>query len=183
MSKVYIDYANRILQSIVIELVNDDMLSKLLYYVNENEEDIYSLESLDNPVKTLYKNDDKSKNKVFKNKKILKVIEEIDVCMFINLLSYSQKSTAYSTSATVKTMDIQVGILCHEDCLETLNGCRDVAMIDRIMSILNTSKIIPSIGNATISSVYALLDVPYDFNGYGITISLDGIRELDFDER
>ena len=28
MSKVYIDYANRILQSIVIELVNDDMLSK-----------------------------------------------------------------------------------------------------------------------------------------------------------
>ena len=176
MSKVYIDYANRILQSIVIELVNDDMLSKLLYYVNESEEDIYSLESLDNPVKTLYKNDDKSKN-------ILKVIEEIDVCMFVNLLSYSQKSTAYSTSATVKTMDIQVGILCHEDCLETLNGCRDVAMIDRIMSILNTSKIIPSIGNATISSVYALLDVPYDFNGYGITISLDGIRELDFDER
>ena len=141
------------------------------------------MESLDNPVKTLYKNDDKSKNKVFKNKKILKVIEEIDVCMFVNLLSYSQKSTAYSTSATVKTMDIQVGILCHEDCLETLNGCRDVAMIDRIMSILNTSKIIPSIGNATISSVYALLDVPYDFNGYGITISLDGIRELDFDER
>ena len=53
MSKVYIDYANRILQSIVIELVNDDMLSKLLYYVNESEEDIYSLESLDNPVKTL----------------------------------------------------------------------------------------------------------------------------------
>ena len=79
MSKVYIDYANRILQSIVIELVNDDMLSKLLYYVNENKEDIYSLESLDNPVKTLYKNDDKSKNKVFKNKKILKDIEENDV--------------------------------------------------------------------------------------------------------
>ena len=183
MSKVYIDYANRILQSIVVELVSDDMLSKLLYYVDEKKEDIYSLDSLDDPVKTLYKNDDKSKNKVFKNKKVLKVIEEIDVCMFINLSSYSQKSSDYSTSSTIKTMDIQVGILCHEDCLETLNGCRDVAMIDRIVSILNTSKLIPSLGTATISSVYALLDVPYDFNGYGITVSLDGIRELDLDER
>ena len=183
MAKIYIDFANKVLESILIELVHDDKLSKLLYYVDEDKEDIYSLESLDNPVKTLYNNPNKSKNKVFKNKKVLKVIEEIDVCMFVNLVSYSQKSTAYSSSSTIRSMDIQVGILCHDDCLETLNGSRDIAMIDRIMSILNTSKLIPSIGKATVSSVYALLDVPSNFNGYGITISLDGLRELDLDER
>ena len=64
MSKVYIDYANRILQSIVIELVNDDMLSKLLYYVNESEEEplyniydgneYYYFEQQDKQVKLIY---------------------------------------------------------------------------------------------------------------------------------
>ena len=86
MGKPYMDYQNKILQSVLMELISDDMLSKLLYYTDVNDKDIYNLKSIDNPILTLYKNPNVDDNKVFKNKKVLKVIEKIDACMFVNLV-------------------------------------------------------------------------------------------------
>lgn len=183
MGKPYMDYQNKILQSVLMELISDDMLSKLLYYTDVNDEDIYSLKSIDNPILTLYKNPNVDNNKVFKNKKVLKVIEKIDACMFVNLVSCLPQQSAYSMSSTINTITIQIGILCHEKCLDTINGSRDIAMMDRIISILNTNELIKSIGTPMITSISSLLDIPYDFNGYGLLVTLDGIRELDLDER
>ena len=55
MGKPYMDYQNKILQSVLMELISDDMLSKLLYYTDVNDEDIYNLKSIDDPILTLYK--------------------------------------------------------------------------------------------------------------------------------
>ena len=42
MGKPYMDYQNKILQSVLMELISDVMLSKLLYYTDVNDKDIYN---------------------------------------------------------------------------------------------------------------------------------------------
>lgn len=167
MAEIYIDRLNQILQGVLLELVTDDYISKLLYYKDESENDIYTMPTVENPIKQLYR------IKVFKNKKVTNIILESDVYLFVTLYNYKPYYNFYKTSSSIDTIQIQVGVLCHNECLDIANGSRDLALLSRVVEVLNKSKTINSIGKVALGNCLPLVDLPKEFNGYSVIVSCE----------
>ena len=167
MAKLY-GLANYLMSEIIIRLLNNKEFTKFVYYKEISDKDILSLPDLDNPAMML-------KNQIFRNRRTPKILEEQDVCVFIyldDMRNYSARSNK------IKTMWINIGFVTHQSCSNTINGSREVAIISAIEKALAGMTFSKAIGVCEVDRVIPLSGLPYEWNGYQVSIKLDGFTEL-----
>ena len=167
MAKLY-GLANYLMSEIIIRLLNNKEFTKFIYYKEVSNKDILSLPDLDNPAMML-------KNQIFRNRRTPKILEEQDVCVFIHLddiRNYSARSNK------IKTIWINVGFIVHQSCSTTINGSSEVAIISAIEKALEGMTFSKAIGVCEVDRVMPLSGLPYEWNGYQVSIKLDGFTEL-----
>ena len=167
MAKLY-GLANYLMSEIVIKLLNNKEFTKFVYYKDVSDKDILSLPDLKNPATML-------KNQIFRNRRTPKILEEQDVCIFISLddiRNYGAKSKK------IKTIWVNVGFVVHQSCSSTINGSREVAIISAIEKALDGMMFSKAIGVCEVDRVVPLAGIPYEWNGYQVSVKLDGFSEL-----
>ena len=167
MAKLY-GLANYLISELTIRLLNSKEFTKFVYYKNVSDKDILSLPDLENPALML-------KNQIFRNRRSPKILEKQDVNVFIKLddmRNYTAKSNK------IKTIWITVGFVVHQSCSNTLNGSREVAIISAIEKALDSMEFSKAIGECRVERAIPLSGIPYEWNGYEVSIKLDGFTEL-----
>ena len=167
MAKLY-GLANYLISELTIRLLNSKEFTKFVYYKNVSDKDILSLPDLENPALML-------KNQIFRNRRSPKILEEQDVNVFIKLddmRNYTAKSNK------IKTIWITVGFVVHQSCSNTLNGSREVAIISAIEKALDGIIFAKSLGRCEVDRVISLSGLPYEWNGYEVSLKLDGFTEI-----
>ena len=167
MAKLY-GLANYLMSEITIRLLNNKEFTKFVYYKEVSNKDILSLPDLDNPAVML-------KNQIFRNRRSPKVLEKQDICVFMyldDMRNYTAKSNK------IKTLWINVCFIIHESCSITLNGSRDIAIISAVERALDNTSFSKAIGKCEVERVIPLSGLPHEWNGYEISVKLDGFTEL-----
>lgn len=161
------NFSSNYMTKLATTFMLDDKINRMLYYNDILEKDIYSLEKLKNPISLL------NKNKVFIDRKIDKIIKEGDISMFINVKNDSPYKNGNKISFLYNTLVIEIGVICHKSCRETINGIRELIVSDRIKEILTTNADLQGIGDLTITSSTPMYSIPYyDYNGYSTVFEI-----------
>ena len=161
------NFSSNYMTKLATTFMLDDKINNLLYFNDVLDKDIYSLEKLKNPISLL------NKNKVFIDRKIDKIIKEGDVSMFINVKNDAPYWNGFKNSLLYNQLSIEIGVICHKTCRETINGIRELIISDRIKEIVTTKPELQGIGNVTIKSSSPMYSIPYyDYNGYSTIIEL-----------
>lgn len=167
MAKLY-GLANYLMSEIIIRLLNNKEFTKFVYYKDVSNKDILSLPDLDNPSMML-------KNQIFRNRRTPKILEEQDVCVFMyldDMRNYSARSNK------IKTIWINIGFIVHQSCSPTVNGSREIAIISAIEKALDSMTFSKSLGICQVERAIPLSGLPYEWNGYEVSIKLDGFTEV-----
>ena len=167
MAKLY-GLGNYLMTEIVARLLNNKEFTKFVYYKNVSDEDILTLPDLDNPVAML-------KDQFFRNRRSPKILEEQDVTVFIYLDDMKNSTTK---SNRIKTLWINIGLIVHESCSDTLNGSREVAIISAIEKALSNMTFSKALGVCEVERVIKLNGIPFEWNGYEVSLRLDGFSEV-----
>lgn len=179
---VRIDNANKMLLSIMSELMSDDDVFRLLYYTGSDYqyEDIYSLPIPKNDeLYEIDKHDELYNKKVFVNKRIDSISYYADVSLFVNLYNVVPTMHFYQESKHVRTFVFQIGIVCHKDVRQTLNGFREIALAYRIMEMLQDKELAGGVGTAKLTDMFPIYDVPTDYVAYSLKLEIDGVMNID----
>ena len=170
MAKLY-GLANYLMSEIAVRLLNNKEFTKFVYYKDISNKDILSLPDVENPSVAL-------KNQIFRNRRSPKILEEQDVCVFMYLDDMRNRS---AKTHNIKTIWINIGFVVHQSCSSTLNGSREVAIISAIEKALDNMKFSKAIGTCELERVIPLAGIPFEWNGYEITLKLDGFTSLGTD--
>ena len=84
----------------------------------------------------------------------------------------------YSKSNKIKTIWINIGLIVHQSCSNTINGSREVAIVSAIEKALNNITFSKAIGSCEVDRIIKLSGLPYEWNGYEVSVKLDGFSEL-----
>lgn len=161
MSKLY-GVANRISQEIGAVLVNNSDFNKLLYYKHIKDKDIFEQPDLEDAVDLLIG------KQIFFNRRIPKLLRESDICITINT---DDITNTFTKTKNIKRVLINLLIIGHEDCLDTIHGQREVALLCAIQDILE-EETLGGIGKCKLLRVNPLLNIPFSFNGYSIIVEV-----------
>lgn len=166
MNEIIKGFPNKLMLRISNIIMMDQELNKLLYYSDVKDKDIYSLPILDNPISEL------KDIKVFIDRRIDKVFKKSDICIYINLANDEPYTRFRTTSRFFRTCKIEIGVICHADCRKTLNGTREVIIMNRVKELLCNSNL-SGVGEASVEPITSLYNMPYEFNGYSTKLSVD----------
>ena len=75
-------------------------------------------------------------------------------------------------------MWINIGFVTHQSCSNTINGSREVAIISAIEKALDGMTFSKAICVCEVDRVIPLSGIPFEWNGYEISIKLDGFSEI-----
>ena len=167
MAKLY-GLANYLMSEITVKLLNSKEFTKFVYYKDVLNKDILSLPDLDNPALML-------KEQFFRGRRTPKILEEQDVCVFM-CLDDIRNYTARSNK--IKTIWIRIGFVVHQSCSNTLNGTREIAIISAIEKALSNVSFSKAIGVCEVDRVIQLSGLPFEWNGYEVSVKLDGFSEI-----
>ena len=179
---VRIDNANKMLLSLMSEIITDDDVFRLMYYTGSDYqyEDIYSLPiPKDDELYEIDKTEELYNKKVFTNKRVDSISYYADVNLFVNLYNIVPTIHFYKESKHVKTFVFQIGIVCHKDVRQTLNGFREVALAYRIMEMLQDKELAGGIGKMELTDMFPIYDVPTDYVAYSLKLEIDGVMNID----
>lgn len=164
---------NRVLSEIATELMSNQDFAKLMYYktVGEDDDDIFELPDIENPVRVL------SKTQVFISQKSPKLLKTEDITVAISL---NDMRNYTSNSKNIKTIEVEILVITHLKCNDTPNGARDIAVVAAIEDILDDAKV-SSIGKCKLVRVNPLYGLPAEFCGYSVVIRVDGFDNTRID--
>lgn len=164
-----IGYTNKLVTDIGVELLENEIISKLLYYVNSPDEDILELPPVENPTRVL-------KEKISLNRRLETLQRDSDVGMYVSLYSkIRNRERGVETDYTLNNI-IEVGILCHNNCDETLNGSRTYALVDLAIAVLSGYNI-DGLGRMTFTQLYKTKDIGAEHTGYQLYFEIHSLRE------
>lgn len=165
-------FASNYMTKLATILMLDKDISKLLYYTDVSDKDIFSLDDLKNPIHMLYE------KRVFIDRKLDKLISDAEIGLFINIDEDSPYKKVNQSSRFFNELQIEIGIICHKKCRDTLNGIREVLIANRIKEIVATHEELQGIGENEVISNEPMFSIPYyDFNGYAVVFKLQYWRE------
>lgn len=167
MNKVIRDFPNRYTIKVANAIMLDEEINKMLFYNTEHDKDIYKLPLVPNPIAQL------RNNKVFIDKRIDKVQIEGDISVFINIYSNTPYTKNYTKSKHIKSLKVEIGVVCHSSCRNTLNGNREAIVFERIRELVSESKELRGVGDVEIESIRQMYNMPHGFTGYSVIISLE----------
>lgn len=163
-------FPNKLIHNIGTRLMLDTIINKFLYYSNVTDENIFELPELDNPI-GLLKN-----NKVFYGRRVNKVLESADISVYITVYDYAPLQKRFEKSNSLSTTKIEIGVVCHVDCADTLNGLRYWIVAQRIADMFkeDENRDISSVGKIKLESIRPLFNMPNpEYEGYQIVVRAD----------
>lgn len=165
MGEIY-GVSNNLITDIAITLMNNQDFAKFVYYKKEDEQgrDILSLPDVENPIEKLHK------KQVYANRRVPRVMTEGSVDVYIN---FEDNKRHRGNTKTTRNVTIRVSVLVHNDCLYTVNGKRDVILVDCITNILENTHLSMGIGECSVDRVLPIRDISIEFNGYDIVCKVD----------
>lgn len=166
MAKLY-GMGNEILSEMISRLITNKDFYKFVYYKDISDKDILSMPDLDDPVTELYN------KQVWLHRRPQKVLHEQDVNIFLTLEDLRNES---AKNKKIKTMTFKIGILCHESCLTTANGSRDIALLDIVERIVEDDIYFASLGECRVNRVNHLFGLGLEYSGFEVICKVDGIK-------
>lgn len=163
-------FPNQYINKLATAIMLDGEVNKLLYYNDVLDKDIYSLPEVKNPISEL-----KDKN-VYINRRVSDLFNtsnDADVFVFINLYSDAPCSIGRGKSRYIDRLRIDVGVICNDSVRNTLNGCREAIIFDRIVEILEQTEYLEGIGKPEIGASKQSYSIPYGYNAYVLTVEVD----------
>lgn len=160
-------FQDRYIAKVATSLMLDDEINKMLYYNDVCDKDIYTLPKIKNPVKEL------QDVKVFCNRRVEKVFLESDISLFVNLKKDSPYTKNGKRSVFVESLNVEIGVICHNACRKTLNGARESIVFDRIQYVLKNTEYLEEIGKPVITSTDQIYNIPLTFDGYVLSFTID----------
>lgn len=158
---------NKIISEVGTKLMTNQRFAKLLYYANKEGYDYVDIDELpdvENPIAKL-KND-----KVFYNRRFDKVYKKADAGVFIRMGEFSLKTSTFTDRSY-----IEIGVVCHDKYLETINGDRNLCLIDTIQKVIDND--MRYIGNLKFVRALPIRDLPIEYEGYYVLLEI-----LDYNE-
>lgn len=162
---------NKIINEIGIKLMSNQRFAKLLYYcsdIYDNDEynmtDIDDLEDIENPVKVL------KNNKVFYNRRIDKLFQRADASVFIRMGEFTLEKNTFLDRSYV-----EIGCVCHNRYLNTVNGDRNLCLIDTIQKVIDRE--LQYIGKLKFVRALPIRDLPTEYEGYYIIVEVTNYNE------
>lgn len=166
MNEMIRGFPDKLMLKISNMIMLDKDINKVLFYNKEQNKDLYTLPSVNNPISTL------KDDKVFIDRRIDKVLKESDISIFINLANDESYSRNYQRSRFFRTCKIEIGVICHRDCRKTLNGTREGIVINKIIELLSNAKL-GGIGEAYLEPFTQMYNMPFEYTGYSTKLSVD----------
>lgn len=160
-------FPDRYINRIATTLMLDNEINKMLYYNDVCDKDIYKLPIVKNPITEL------KDVKVFCNRRVEKLYMTSDITMFVNLRKDSPYSKNAKKSTFVESLNLEIGVICHDGCRKTLNGARESIVFDRIQQILKEDENLEAIGKPIVTSTDQIYNIPLDYNGYVVAVQID----------
>lgn len=156
-----------VINNMVSTILNDDIVTKMIYYTDTKEdENLLEKPSLDNPYKELYK------KQIFIHRRVPNILHESKIFIVVNMADYKPYKNG---SKFIKSTNIRINIICHEDVLYTMNGLRDIVVTTRIVDLLeNTS--LGGLGKVTVVRTVPISGLNKEYNGFEIVISCESIE-------
>lgn len=166
------DFPNRYILKVSNALMLNEEFNKMIYYNSVDNQNIYKLPKLDDPITTL------KDKKVFLNRRIDKILTDADISVFINVYRDIPYTHFYKTSPIIRELKLEIGVICHNDCRNTLNGLREIIVFKKIQDILLNDPSLRGIGRPVIESTYPMYNMPYEYVGYALVISLEYFKDM-----
>nr|DAZ45577.1 MAG TPA: hypothetical protein [Caudoviricetes sp.] len=179
MSKL-ITFPDKYINQLGTFLMLDDTINKMLCYTNTTEDDILSLPEVKEPIKKL--ND----KKIFIDRRVNKLFDAIfesDCYIFLNMYKDEPASLNNGkTSSFISSFRLDIGVVCHNSCSNTLNGSRDVIIYKRINEILREDERLEAIkeviGKPIIGTTSQNYSIPIDYNTYITSVTVRYFNEM-----
>ncbi|WP_227451991.1 hypothetical protein [Clostridioides sp. ES-S-0108-01] len=143
--------------------------AKFMIYNNESQKDILSMPDIKNSVKKL------RNKKVFFNRRVEKVLKEADVSVYITLSEYKPYK---DRSRIIKSTNIEIGVVCHDECQDTFNGLRDAALVCCIVDIITENEEIAGIGKIKLKGCSPMYNLDTSYNGFIIIVSAESFGDI-----
>lgn len=161
------EFPNRYILKVSNALMLDEQFNKMMYYNSVDDKNIYTLPKVKNPIEEL------KDKKVFLNRRIDKILDTADISVFINVYRDVPHINYYRVSPKIRQLKLEIGVICHNDCRSTLNGMREIIVFKRIQDIILNDDSLKGIGRPTIESTYPMYNMPYEYVGYALVITLE----------
>ena len=160
-------FPNKLIHNIGTKIMLDDVINRFLIYKDNETDNTFDLPKIDNPIELL------KDKKVFYGRRVMSVIKESDISIYITLYDYRPYSKRYDKSRLITTTKIEVGVICHNNCRNSLNGLRDLAVATRIIDIFKEEQSLGTIGRIELENTKALYNMPTDYHGFQIILSAE----------
>ena len=160
-------FPDRYASKVATILMLDEEINKMLYYNDKNDVDIYTLPRVKNPITQL------KDKKVFLNRRVAETFKESDVSMFINVKNDEPYSRYGKKSLFFDTLTLEVGVICHNACRNTLNGARELIIAERLQEIFRIDERLVEVGKPKIYPTTQSYNIPYEYNSYILTVKVN----------
>lgn len=160
-------FPNKLIHDVGAKIMLDDIINRFLVYKDNEEDSVFDLPKIDNPIGLL------KDKKVFYGRRVTTVLKEADISIYITLYDYRPYSKKYDKSRLITTTKIEIGVICHNNCRNSLNGLRDIAVASRIVDIFKEEQSLGTIGRIELENTKALYNMPTDYHGFQIILSAE----------
>ena len=169
---------NRVVSELGAKIFESPKLLNYIYYTGKEYEDV-DLFSLEPPSAN-----DIIDKYVFIGRRIPNIMKQVGAFLDIRVNSYAPLFENYTKKSPklIKYVEVDIDVICHVDCQKTLRGTRDITIVTLLQEILENSDLTGISGSASIVSVYDILGLNADYNGYTLKIKVTGFNQGLYDE-
>lgn len=156
-----------VMNNIVSTILSDDIVTKMMYYKYEGDNgNILDKPPVENSYENLYK------SQVYIHRRIPDILYKAKVFVVVNMADY--RPYKYQ-SRNIKTTNVRINVVCHEDILYTPHGLRDVVVATRIVDILE-NKNLGTLGKMTVIRTVPILGLNKEYTGFEIVLTCESIE-------
>lgn len=172
MSMVY-GLPNRVISELSAKIFESPRLMNYIYYTGK-EYDNVDLFTLEPPSA----NDVIDKN-IFIGRRVPDIMRQVGAFLNIRVNSYAPLTVNFvkKSPKLIKYVDVDIDVICHIDCQKTLRGTRDITIVTLLQEVLETADLTGIAEGADIISVYDILGLNADYNGYTLKIRVTGFNQ------
>ena len=160
-------FPNKLIHNIGTKIMLDNVINRFMMYKDNEYENVFELPEIENPIALL------KDKKVFYGRRVATVLKEADISIYITLYDYRPYIKRYDKSRLINTAKIEIGIVCHDNCRNSLNGLRDIAVGSRIVDIFKEEQNLGTIGRIKLESFRPSYNMPTDYHGFQIILSAE----------
>ena len=144
-----------------------------IYYTGKEYENV-DLFTLEPPSA----NDVIDKN-IFIGRRVPNIMRQVGAFLNIRVNSYAPVMINFvkKSPKLIKYVDVDIDVICHIDCQKTLRGTRDITIVTLLQEVLETADLTGIAEGADIISVYDILGLNADYNGYTLKIRVTGFNQ------